>query len=117
MTYLARRLDAIFAGLRWREETIVLRAGVLLEAWAVIGQIERVGHLGQEVLLGETETGQEKPLNQNALHFKDDATYAIWILPFDPTGMLLRCWTQRSTATESPICTMAVPSLVFKNFI
>lgn len=44
-------------------------------------------------------------------------TYAIWILPFDPTGMLLRCWTQRSTATESPICTIAVPSLVFKNFI
>lgn len=42
---------------------------------------------------------------------------AIWILPFVPTGMLFRCWTQRSTATESPICTMAVPSLVLRNLI
>lgn len=31
--------------------------------------------------------------------------------------MLFKCWTHRSTATESPICTMAVPSLVLRNFI
>lgn len=42
---------------------------------------------------------------------------AICILPPVPTGMLFKCCTQRSTATESPICTMAVPSLVFKNLI
>lgn len=44
-------------------------------------------------------------------------TYAICILHLFPMGMLLRCCTQRSTATESPICTIAVPSLVFKNLI
>lgn len=42
---------------------------------------------------------------------------AICILPPVPTGMLFKCCTQRSTATASPICTMAVPSLVFKNLI
>lgn len=42
---------------------------------------------------------------------------AICILPPVPTGMLFKCCTQRSTATESPIWTMAVPSFVFKNLI
>lgn len=45
------------------------------------------------------------------------ASYAICSFPLLPIGMLFKCCTQRSTATGSPICTMAVPSLVFRNFI
>lgn len=44
-------------------------------------------------------------------------SYAIWSFPLLPTGMLFKCCTQRSTATGSPIWTIAVPSLVFKNLI
>lgn len=44
-------------------------------------------------------------------------TYAICSFPVGPIGMLFKCWTHRSTATGSPICTIAVPSLVFKNLI
>lgn len=46
-----------------------------------------------------------------------DNTYAICNLPMLPMGMLFKCCTHRSTATPSPICTIAVPSFVFKNFI
>ena len=44
-------------------------------------------------------------------------SYAICNFPLLPIGMLFKCCTQRSTATGSPICTIAVPSLVFRNFI
>lgn len=43
--------------------------------------------------------------------------YAICNLPMFPIGILFKCCTQRSTATPSPIWTIAVPSFVFKNFI
>lgn len=57
------------------------------------------------------------PMGRHGPAAKMWKAYAIWSLPLLPIGMLFRCWTQRSTATESPICTMAVPSFVFRNFI
>lgn len=65
--YLAGRLDAIFARLGRRQEAIVLRAGVLLEAGTVVGQTERIGHLGQEVLLGETAQHDRRWKNEELI--------------------------------------------------
>jgi hypothetical protein len=44
-------LNSIFARLCQRKEPIVLRAGVLLEAGAVVWKTVRIGHLRQEILL------------------------------------------------------------------
>lgn len=58
----------------------------------------------------------EKNIRKPKIYLPMEA-YAICNFPLLPIGMLFKCCTQRSTATGSPICTIAVPSLVFKNFI
>lgn len=121
--YLARRLNAILTRLCWWQKTIVLRSGKFFEAGRMIWKTEWICDLGQEILLWEAVKKNiysiecqkfVKKYLSKMFHLK---THAICNLPLLPTGMLFRCWTHRSTATESPIWTMAVPSLVFKNFI
>lgn len=126
-THFTRRLNSIFAGLCQWKKSIILRTSVLFEARTVVWKTVGIGHFRKEILLRETRNLIFKffysillnwnlyiIISSSSLLFE---TYAICNFPFGPIGMLFKCWTQRSTATGSPICTIAVPSLVFKNLI